>query len=142
MVLFCTPEGPLVNTLTGFKRPLQYCPQVIEIAPPPKNLHPIFAKLSGVGANFLSSLYGDAQGPSEKKFGQLYLGPLTGNRISKFRGKSIFFELREIFVQRKILTVCAGVPPNNWAKVHPPTMTFGNLFRILKKLAASFEAPL
>jgi len=111
IILFCTPEGPLVNTLTGFKRPLQYCPQVIEIAPPPKNLHPIFAKLSGVGANFLSSLYGDAQGPSEKKFGQLYLGPLTGNRISKFRGKSIFFELREIFVQRKILTVCAGVPP-------------------------------
>jgi len=87
--------------LPDFKRPLQYCRQVIEIAPPPKNLTPIFAKFSGVGAKFLCLLYGDAQGPSEKKFWQLYLGPLPGNRISKFRGNQFFFELREICRSKK-----------------------------------------
>ena len=34
------------------------------------------------------------------------------------------------------------VPPYNCAKVHPPRVTFGNLFRTFKKSAASIEAPL
>jgi len=85
--------------LPDFKRPLQFCPQVIEIAPPPKNLTPIFAKFSG--AKFLHSLYGDAQGPSGKKFGNCTLAHFPETEFRNFAENRFYFELQEITVQKK-----------------------------------------
>ena len=78
------------------ERPYQILndPQVIEIAP--KNVHPIFAKFSGVGAKFLRSLYGDAQGPSEKKIGNCTLAHFPDIEFGNFAENRFFFELREI----------------------------------------------
>ena len=107
------------------KRPYQILNDPYNIAPRklkllhPKNLSPIFAKFSGVGAKFLRSLYGDAQGPWGKKFWQLYLGPLPGIRISKFRGKSILFRVTGNRCSEKTLTGCAGVPPISGPKFTP-----------------------
>jgi len=52
------PEGPLVNALISFNRPLQYCPQAPRGAPPPK-FAPHFGQILWSRAKFLLSLYGD-----------------------------------------------------------------------------------
>jgi len=57
----------------------------------PPNFSPNSPKFLGVGANFASALYGDHQGPSVIKFCQLYLGPLPGKKVPKFRRKSCIY---------------------------------------------------
>jgi len=93
VVLFCTPEGPLVNALTRF----QATPTILPPNPPrgftPKKFAPHFSPNSqGSGPNFCIHYTGTPRPVREKNW-QLYLGPLPGNRISKFRGKSIFIRV-------------------------------------------------
>jgi len=109
VVLFCTPEGPVVNALTRFQATPTILAQTLRGASPPKKLHPIFAKFSGVGAKFLHSLYGDPKARQGKKLATVPW-PTSRKLNFKISRKIDFYSSCGKSVVVKTLTVCAGVP--------------------------------
>ena len=111
--LFCITEGPAVNAFTGFKRPLQYCPE--GQGPTPENFSPQFPQISGSG-NFLLSLYGDPKAHQVKIL--ITVPPTSWEQNFEICGKSTFFDYSKSLLA-KMLTRGRKVPPYNWARVHP-----------------------
>jgi len=111
--LFCITEGPAVNAFTGFKRPLQYCPE--GRGPTPENFSPQFPQISGVGQFFAFIIRGP-QGPSGKNFGNC-TAHFLGTKFRNLR-KIDCFRLLEIAACKNVDKGPQG-SPYNWARVHP-----------------------
>ena len=76
----------------------------------PKNLHPIFAKFSGVEANFLFALYADPQDPLGKNFGNCTLAHFPEIEFRNF-AENRFFSSYGKFLLRKKVERCVRFTP-------------------------------
>ena len=140
LVLILYNRGPSSERLYQFlSDPYNIAPKARGVYTP-KICTPFSQNFQGSGPYFCFHYTGTPR-PTRKKMITV-LWPTFLNKNFKFSRKILFFELREIAVQKKCWQRARG-SPCNWAKVHPRRTTSTIFFlKIFKKSTASIKAPL